>query len=240
MSKRFETSSTLPTYFREMAAISKPLSKAREHELARRIQAGDDRALEELVQANLKFAVTLANKFVGMGLSIDDLIQEANSGLIEAALRFGAEKDVKFITYAQFWIRKRLNGALCEYGRTVRIPVNQEYDIYKRRQQGESINLSNVKLDRPIGDEGDNTLGDLILRTDAVDPFQDEEQTGILNLLLGKLSGKERRIVELFYGLEDEALSTKEVAAEVGLSVVEVNRTLKVARAKMRKLAGVK
>lgn len=117
MSKRFETSSTLPTYFREMAAISKPLSKAREHELARRIQAGDDRALEELVQANLKFAVTLANKFVGMGLSIDDLIQEANSGLIEAALRFGAEKDVKFITYAQFWIRKRLNGALCEIGR---------------------------------------------------------------------------------------------------------------------------
>ena len=64
--------------------------------------------------------------------------------------------------------------------------------------------------------------------------------TGILNLLLGKLSTRERRIVELFYGLEDEALSTKEVAAEVGLSVVEVNRTLKVARAKMRKLAGVK
>lgn len=238
--KRFESSSTLPTYFREMGALSKPLSKAREHELARLIQAGDSAAVNELVEANLKFVVTLANKFVGMGLSIDDLIQEGNAGLIEAALRFGADKDVKFITYAQFWIRKRLNGALCEYGRTVRIPVNQEYDIYKRRQAGESINLSNVKLDRPVGDEGDHTLGDLILRTDAVDPFADEEQAGLLQSLLKALNPRERRVVELFYGLEDEALSTKEVAERVGLSTVEVNRALKVARAKMRKLAGVK
>ena len=239
--KRFETSSTLPTYFREMAAISKPLSKAREHELARLIQAGDDRALEELVQANLKFAVTLANKFVGMGLSIDDLIQEANSGLIEAARRFGPDKDVKFITYAQFWIRKRLNGALCEYGRTVRIPVNQEYDIYKRKMAGEATpNLNNVKLDRPVGDDGDHTLGDLLLRTDSVDPFEADEQAGVLSFLLNKLSAKERQIVELFYGLDDESRSTKEVAEIVGLSTVEVNRALKVARAKMRKSAGVK
>jgi RNA polymerase primary sigma factor len=117
MSKRFETSSSLPTYFREMSAVAKPLTKTQEHALSVRIQAGDDEALNELVQANLKFVVTLANKFVGMGVSIDDLIQEGNAGLIEAARRFGSEKDTKFITYAQFWIRKRLNLCLCEYGR---------------------------------------------------------------------------------------------------------------------------
>jgi RNA polymerase primary sigma factor len=241
MSKRFETSSSLPAYFREVSQCSKPLSKADERALAVRIQAGDDLALNELVQANLKFAVTLANKFVGMGLSVDDLIQEANSGLIEAARRFGPDKDVKFITYAQFWIRKRLNGALCEYGRTVRIPVNQEYDIYKRKMAGEATpNLNNVKLDRPVGDDGDHTLGDLLLRTNAVDPFEDDEQASVLRFLLGKLTAKERQIVELFYGLDDESRSTKEVAELVGLSAVEVNRALKVARAKMRKSAGVK
>jgi RNA polymerase primary sigma factor len=239
MSKRFETSSSLPAYFREMSAVAKPLSKQRERELAVRIQAGDDRALNELVQANLKFVVTLANKFVGMGVSIDDLIQEGNAGLIEAARRFGPERDVKFITYAQFWIRKRLNGALCEYGRTVRIPVNQEYDIYKQKQRGEAVrNLSNVKLDRPVGDDGDHTLGDLLLRTDAVDPFEADEQAAVLGSLLNRLTAKEKRIVGLFYGLVGDGLSTKEVAAEVGMTAVEVNRALKVARAKMRKAVG--
>ena len=239
MSKRFETSSSLPTYFREMSAVAKPLTKAQEHALSVRIQAGDEGALNELVQANLKFVVTLANKFVGMGVSIDDLIQEGNAGLIEAARRFGSDKDTKFITYAQFWIRKRLNLCLCEYGRTVRIPVNQEYDIYKKRMAGESINMTNVKLDKPIGEDGDNTLGDLILRTDAVDPFQDEEEAQILRACLAQLNAKEKTIVELFYGLVGDGLSTKEVADEVGMTAVEVNRALKVARAKMRKSVGL-
>jgi RNA polymerase primary sigma factor len=240
MSKRFETSSSLPAYFREVSQIAKPLTKAQERELAIRIQAGDERALNELVQANLKFVVTLANKFVGMGLSIDDLIQEGNAGLIEAARRFGPDKDVKFITYAQFWIRKRLNGALCEYGRTVRIPVNQEYDIYKRKMKGEAVpNLNNVKLDRPVGDDGDHTLGDLLLRTDSLDPFEADEQAAVLGFLLNRLTAKEKTIVGLFYGLIGDGLSTKEVAAEVGMTAVEVNRALKVARAKMRKSAGV-
>jgi RNA polymerase primary sigma factor len=97
-----------------------------------------------------------------------------------------------------------------------------------------------VKLDRPVGDDGDHTLGDLLLRTDSVDPFEDDEKAGVLRFLLGKLSAKERRIVELFYGLDDEGRSTKEVAEIVGLSAVEVNRALKIARAKMRKSAGVK
>ena len=145
MSKRFETSESLPQYFKDIEGVSSPLTKAEELQLAARIQKGDELALNRLVQANLKFVVTLANKFIGMGLSIDDLIQEGNAGLIEAARRFTPDKDVKFITYAQFWIRKRLNLSLCEYGRTVRLPVNQEYDIYKRKMKGEDINLRNVQ-----------------------------------------------------------------------------------------------
>ena len=239
MSKRFETSSSLTSYFREMSAIAKPLTKAQEHALSVRIQAGDEQALNELVQANLKFVVTLANKFIGMGVSIDDLIQEGNAGLIEAARRFGADKDTKFITYAQFWIRKRLNLCLCEYGRTVRIPVNQEYDIYKKRMAGESVNMTNVKLDKPIGEDGDNTMGDLILRQDFVDPFEAQDEALLLRKLLSALNEKDRQIIELFYGLVGDGMSTKDVAEAVGLTAVEVNRALKVARAKMRKCAGL-
>jgi RNA polymerase primary sigma factor len=235
MSKRFETTDGLPQYFKSIESVAKPLSKAEELALADRIQAGDELALNSLVTANLKFVVTLANKFIGMGLSIDDLIQEGNAGLIEAAQKFTSDKDVKFITYAQFWIRKRLNLALCDHGRIVRLPVNQEYDIYKRRMKGEEINLSNVQIDKPVGEDGDNTIGDIMLRTDFSDPFEMEETNRVLTRLLSKLRPTELEIVQLFYGLVGDGLSTKEIAEQVGKTPAEVNRALKVARAQMRK-----
>lgn len=235
MSKRFETADGLPQYFKSIESVAKPLSKAEELVLADRIQAGDEEALDALVTANLKFVVTLANKFIGMGLSIDDLIQEGNAGLIEAARKFTSDKDVKFITYAQFWIRKRLNLSLCDYGRIVRLPVNQEYDIYKRKMKGEEINLSNVQIDKPIGEDGDNTIGDIMLRTDFDDPFENEETNRVLTRLLSKLRPTELEIVQLFYGLVGDGLSTKEIAEQVGKTPAEVNRALKVARAQMRK-----
>ena len=239
MSKRFQTTNSLPAYFKEITKVQVKLTKADERALAIRIQAGDCAALNSLVQANLKVVVTLANKFVGMGLSIDDLIQEGNAVLIEAAHKFKADKDVKFITYAQFWIRKRLNLALCEIGRSVRIPVNQEYDIYKRKMAGESINMTNVRLDMPIGEDGSNTLGDLLLKTDFVDPFETDESAQKLAKLMAKLKDSDRQIVELFYGLVGDGLSTKEIAEVVGKSAVEVNRALKVARFQMRREAGL-
>ena len=238
MSKRFESSESLPQYFKDIASVAVPLSKAEELQLAARIQRGDERALQQLVQANLKFVVTLANKFIGMGLSIDDLIQEGNAGLIEAARRFTPDKDVKFITYAQFWIRKRLNLALCEHGRIVRLPVNQEYEIYKSKMRGEDVNLSTVRIDKPIGEDGENTLGDIMLRTEFNDPFDGEETNRVLTRLLSKLKSTEREIVELFYGLVGDGMSAKEIGEQVGKTPAEVNRALKVARAKMRKEVG--
>jgi RNA polymerase primary sigma factor len=235
MSKRFETTDGLPQYFKSIELVAKPLSKTEELALADRIQAGDKQALDALVTANLKFVVTLANKFIGMGLPIDDLIQEGNAGLIEAARKFTSDKDVKFITYAQFWIRKRLNLSLCEYGRIVRLPINQEYDIYKRKMKGEEINLSNVQIDKPVGEDGDNTIGDIMLSTDFADPFENDDTNRVLTRLLSKLRPTEREIIELFYGLVGDGLSTKEIAQQVGKTPAEVNHALKVARAQMRK-----
>ena len=241
MTKRFETTAGLPNYFREIQKEADLLTKEEEKALALRIQAGDQRALDKLVTANLKFVVTLANKFVGLGLPIDDLIQEGNAGLIEAAIKFSPDKDVKFISYAQFWIRKRLNMALCEYGRTVRLPLNQEYDIYKRKMAGEEINLRNIELDRPIdsSDEGSTTIGEVLCSVDpeVFSSYEAYEKTKTVNTLLSNLKDGDRQIVELFYGIVGDGLSVKEIAEQTGKTAAEVGRCLKVARAKMRQVA---
>jgi len=243
MSNRFETSDTLPQYFKEIDAVANFMTKEEEQQLADRIQRGGpdgERAMHQLVSANLKYVVTMANKFIGMRLPIDDLIQEGNAGLIEAAQRYTSSQDTKFLTYAKFWIRKRLNLALCEHGRTVRLPVNQEYQIYKEKMKGESHNLANVRIDQKIGEDNDTNLGDLVLHDDFNDPFAGEDEARVLAALLTSLKPSERQIVELFYGFQGESRSTKEVADIVKKTPAEVNRALKVARAKMRKHAGVK
>lgn len=232
---KFETSNTLPQYFDEIDEVANFMTKEEEQALARKIQKGDEVALNKLIQANLKYVVTMANKFIGQGVPIDDLIQEGNLGLYEAARRYTPNQG-KFLTYAKFWIQKHLNLALCEQGRTVRLPVNREYEIYKEKKAGKEVNLSNVRIDKKVGDEGSMSLGDLMFHDDFDDPFDKEEQQRILSILLASLKPVERQIIELFYGLGDEEpMSTKEVAEAVGKTAPEVNRVLKVARAKMRK-----
>jgi len=232
--QKFETSNTLPTYFNEIDEVANFMTLEEEQDLARKIQKGDDVALNKLIQANLKYVVTMANKFIGQGVPIDDLIQEGNLGLYEAAKRYTPNRG-KFLTYAKFWIQKHLNLALCEQGRTVRLPVNREYEIYKSKKAGKSVNLSNVRIDKKVGDEGSMSLGDLMFHDDFNDPFDKEEQQRVLSILLASLKPVERQIIELFYGLGDEdPMSTKEVADTVGKTAPEVNRVLKIARSKMR------
>lgn len=237
MTQRFETSETLPQYFKEISLVEDHMTKEEEQALARRIQKGDEAALNKLVSANLKYVVTMANKFIGMGVSVDDLIQEGNLGLIEAAKRYRPAADTKFLTYAKFWIRKSLNLALCQHGRTVRLPVNQEYDIYKQKMRGETPNLANVRIDVKVGEDKDVSLGDLVLRDEFNDPFANQDTDRIMKALLEVLKPTERRIVELFYGLNGgDGMSTKEVAEQVGKTAAEVNRSLKVARSKMKRI----
>jgi RNA polymerase primary sigma factor len=237
MAKKFELSDTLDFYFKEIDKVSSPLTKQQEHDLAIKIQSGDTDALNELVLHNLKFVVLLANKFIGMGINIDDLIQEGNSGMIEAAKRFTPDKNTRFITYAQFWIRKYLNESIVEFGRTVKLPHNQEYDIYKEKVSGEyERNLHNVEIDKPISDEDDTSIGDMILSENFKDPFEKEEQNQQLLFFLSHLTEEETKIIKLFYGIEEtKSLSTREVSKIVGLDEPKVNRILKMARYKMRK-----
>lgn len=112
----------LDAYFRDIGPFEK-LSRKDEAELGRRIQQGDDEALETLVRSNLRFVVLMARRFAHQGVPLADLVQEGNVALMEAGRRFDPERGTKFITYAVWWIRQAMQQAVAQLGKPVRIPV---------------------------------------------------------------------------------------------------------------------
>src|SRR5512147_1372111 len=118
-----ETAS-LDKYLQEIGRVDL-ISAEEEVELARRIKAGDKDALEKLTKANLRFVVSVSKQYQNQGLSLPDLINEGNLGLIKAAQRFDETKGFKFISYAVWWIRQCILQALAEQSRIVRLPLNK-------------------------------------------------------------------------------------------------------------------
>ena len=119
--ERTSTGDSLNAYIREIAKF-KPLSLEDEKALGRRIQQGDEEAVQRMVEANLRFVVSYAKRYRGLGLSFLDLIHEGNLGLMEAAKRFDPERNVKFISYAVWWVRQAIFHALSEHSRVFRLP----------------------------------------------------------------------------------------------------------------------
>ena len=177
------------TYFNEIAKVGL-ITADEEVKLAKRIKAGDEAALEKLVKANLRFVVSVAKKYQSKGMSLGDLINEGNIGLIKAAKRFDETRGFKFITYAVWWIRQSIMAAVAEHDRTVRLPGNVlklVSDVYYSAQALEgqlerpptneelseysAVDLEEIwdaqaffakaiSLDRPLSDEDDYNLSD--------------------------------------------------------------------------------
>jgi RNA polymerase primary sigma factor len=132
--------SLLARYFSDIRKIP-ILTQEQEAELGRRIQAGDEDALERLVEANLKFVVSIANEYRNLGLPYEDAINEGNVGLIEAARRFDPERGAKFISWAVWWIRRAIRSALSDQSFSVRLPVSQ----FRRMQEVKDTERDLVK-----------------------------------------------------------------------------------------------
>ncbi len=140
-----QTDSLVDRYFHEIEA-SVGLSSEAEVEMARQIKEGDEEALANLVNANLRFVVSVAKQYQNLGLPLSDLINEGNLGLMVAAKRFDGTKGFKFISYAVWWIRQSILQALAEQSRIVRLPLNR---IGELTRVNKTFNKLEQRLGRP-------------------------------------------------------------------------------------------
>ena len=239
---KYERNEETVLLFKELAKYS-PLSKDEEFELADRIQAGCQLSLQKLVLHNTMFAIKEANRFVGQGLHLNDLIQEATIGMMNAAERFTREKNSKFITYAKLWIRKALNESLVEKGTIVQLPMNKAIDNYKAKKKGEESihNVSSVKIDKPLFDDSNNTLGDILLSTSPeVDVIYDaEELKHTVHSALETLGERDAEILKAMFGINDNSgfgQTTETLAEAYNMTPTRVNQIARKGKQQLEEL----
>ena len=141
-------SPSLDKYLQEIGKYEL-ISMEEEVELAQRIKRGDQRALEKLTKANLRFVVSVAKQYQNQGLSLPDLINEGNLGLMKAAEKFDETRGFKFISYAVWWIRQAILAALAEQSRIVRLPLNQVGMLNKMSKVGSKFAQENQRAPSP-------------------------------------------------------------------------------------------
>jgi len=227
VSRRDEDASALGAYLREIAKLPR-LTVDEERALGTKIQVDrDEAAMARLVEANLRFVVSYAKRYRGHGVSFLDLIHEGNLGLMEAARRYDPAHNVKFITYAVWWVRQSLMHVLADSTRAFSFPPKMFGVLHAGGPGGEDVSLSETLGDRlpveqsPVEDE-------LIHQADL-----DELAAALLDL-----EGKEQEVVRLRYGLGDgEPQTLQEIGDRLHLSRERVRQIESRAKEKLRRSA---
>jgi len=188
------------------------LTPEQEVEIARRIKKGDQRALEKLVRANLRFVVSVAKQYQNNNMSLNDLINEGNLGLVKAAQKFDETKGFKFISYAVWWIRQSIMQALAENSRLVRLPLNKVGSLSKINKAFSDLEQEFERAPTPAelatildmsAEEIESTMS-VSTRPVSMDaPFQDGEEGSLLDVLENK--GATRADADMLYAVSLKA-----------------------------------
>jgi RNA polymerase primary sigma factor len=228
-------SASLDKYLQEIGK-EELITVEEEVELAQRIKKGDRDALEKLTRANLRFVVSVAKQYQNQGLSLPDLINEGNLGLIKAAEKFDETRGFKFISYAVWWIRQSILQALAEQSRIVRLPLNQQefertpspeeladvLDLPKEKVS-DTLRVSgrHISVDAPFVDGEDNSLLDVLPNIDSPNADRsllNESLTREIERSLATLTERERDIIKLFFGIGVQEMTLEEIGEQFGLT----------------------
>ncbi|MES2881690.1 MAG: RNA polymerase sigma factor RpoD/SigA [Bacteroidota bacterium] len=205
-------SQSLEKYLQEIGKVEL-ITPEEEVRLARLIKQGDQKALDRLTKANLRFVVSVAKQYQSQGLSLPDLINEGNLGLIKAAQRFDETKGFKFISYAVWWIRQSILQALAEQARIVRLPLNKvgltnriqkafsqlEQEFEREPSAEELAELLGMDLDEVV-----NTLGINVRHVSVDTPLSEGEESTLLDVLVNNNADKTDALLDHHQSLKTE------------------------------------
>ncbi len=256
----FDTDDSIAKYFKDIRKSS-ALSSKEEASLAKRIKSGDKKAIEELVNANLKFVISIAKEYQGQGLPLSDLISEGNYGLVKAATRFDHKRGFRFISYAVWWVRQSILQSLNDNARMVRLPANVINKISKLNKEiskfeflNEREPLSNemsddelefsllknsrcASLNEFINEEGDELIELIAVETpDEDNLIIDERIKNEINKTLSVLDDRERNIIQCYFGIDIncEAMTLEAIGERYGLTKERIRQIKEKAIRKLR------
>lgn len=241
----------IKAYLKDIRPI--PLLKPEEEiSLAKKIRKGDMKARDTMIRSNLRLVISIAKRYVNLGVPLSDLIEEGNIGLIKGVEKFDPDRGFRFSTYAAWWIKQGVSRAIIDQGKMIRVPVYMNEEILKYKKASDAlthklnrkplfaevakkmkVTVAKVKnleksitkmssLDAPIGDSGEGQIKDIIEDPNIASPdaqlenFFNKERTVAF---LEALNDRERKIIELRYGLKDgETHTLAEIAKILGVS----------------------
>ena len=207
------------------------LTNEEERQLAERIAKGDDRALSKLIEANLKFVVSIARQYKGKGVDMEDLVSEGNIGLMKAAAKFDATKGVRFVNFAVVYIRQAIEKAIDQQGGLYQVPKDVKQEVARLQSQA-------VSVDAPLGHRSKMSLLSVLVNKDA--PLADERVHSeaiedAIEFALGTLDARERRVINAFFGINQEHETMAEIAEDMDIKRERVRQIRDKAIRKLRK-----